>query len=134
MPVGSSAHVAWGLRESAALAISGETVLLRDGHVTASDDSILHPRTSVGIDRERDRILILVVDGRSGVSRGATLVEMAQLLKGLGADDALNFDGGGSSTMVAPNRKGAIGVRNQPSDGAPRSVGDALVVRYRPPS
>lgn len=133
LPVGSSAHVSWALREAPALAISGETVLLKDGKVRARDDSILHPRTSVGIDRDTGRVLILVVDGRTDVSRGATLVEMAQLLKGLGAEDALNFDGGGSSTMVAPNRDGAVGVRNRPSDGSPRAVGDALVVRYRAP-
>ena len=133
LPIGSSATVSWGLQEQPALAISGETTLLRDGQVMARDDSILHPRTSVGFDRDTGKVYLLCVDGRTTKSRGATMVEMAQLMRSVGATDALNFDGGGSSTMVAPGRGGDVKVQNYPSDGHPRHVGDALVVRYKAP-
>ena len=96
----------------------------RPSSATAStwcwNDSELHPRTAVGIDRDKGRILLLVVDGRSSTSRGYTLVEEARLLRKLGAEDAINFDGGGSSTMVAPGTRRRRSVLNTPSDGAQR--------------
>jgi peptidoglycan hydrolase-like protein with peptidoglycan-binding domain len=66
---------------------------------------------------------LVVVDGRSSSSVGMTYVELATFMKSLGADDALNLDGGGSTTMVArmPGATG-VSVRNTPSDGAQRPV------------
>jgi exopolysaccharide biosynthesis protein len=59
----------------------------------------VHPRTAAG--RTRDGALILmVVDGRQAVSRGVSLDELAAMMVGVGAVDALNLDGGGSSTLV----------------------------------
>ncbi len=132
MRVGSIATVSWGLIGRPEVAISGERVLLRDGRRLVHNDSELHPRTAVGIDRDKGRILLLVVDGRSSISRGYTLVEEARLMRRLGAEDALNLDGGGSSTMVAA-RNGRRKVRNSPSDGAQRYVADAIGVKYRRP-
>ena len=69
-----------------------------------------HPRTAAGWTKD-GRLLLLVVDGRSKASRGATLAETAQLLLDHGAEEALNLDGGGSTTLWV------AGVRvNQPSD------------------
>ena len=48
----------------------------------------------------------------------------------LGAEDALNLDGGGSSTMLALDPTGVIGVRNSPSDGFERKVANGLSVSY----
>ena len=61
----------------------------------------LHPRTAIGVDSDSGDVLMLVVDGRQDFSRGATMAELARLMVDLGADEALNLDGGGSSTMVA---------------------------------
>jgi hypothetical protein len=130
MRVGSSATISWGLAGRPPFAISGEKILLRDRKIQVQNDRELHPRTAVGIDRDKHRILLLVVDGRTSRSRGYTLVEEARMMKRLGAEDALNLDGGGSSTMVGPNRVGRIGVRNAPSDGSQRSIGDAIGVKY----
>ena len=94
-------------------------MLLRAAKLQVSDDRELHPRTAVGIDRDTGRILLLVVDGRSKLSRGYTLVELARMMRRLGAEDALNLDGGGSSTMVGKDRDGGVRVLNPPSDGAP---------------
>jgi exopolysaccharide biosynthesis protein len=57
-------------------------------------------------------LLILVADGRSSVSAGLTLNELASYLQKLGAVQAVNFDGGGSSEMVLDGR-----IMNRPSDG-----------------
>ncbi|MFM7322082.1 MAG: phosphodiester glycosidase family protein [Armatimonadota bacterium] len=81
------------------------------------------PRTAAGIAKD-GTILLVVVDGRMpSVSRGATLAELADLLIALGADEAINLDGGGSSTMVVDGV-----VVNAPSDGTERPVADALLV------
>ncbi|WP_110207589.1 phosphodiester glycosidase family protein [Nocardioides daejeonensis] len=114
-----------------AFAIGGDRPLVLAGRRAVIDDRIMHPRTAVGIDRDRHRMLLVVVDGRSAASRGHTMVELAELMLELGADDALNLDGGGSSTLVARNRKGRMGVRNAPSDGAQRSVPNGIGVFAR---
>jgi exopolysaccharide biosynthesis protein len=51
----------------------------------------------------------------------------------LGADDALNLDGGGSSTMMAKGRGGRLKVINSPSDGFQRSVANGIEIKYRKP-
>ena len=47
----------------------------------------MHPRTAVGIDSDTGEVLLLVVDGRQTFSRGYTMVEMANLMIDLGADE-----------------------------------------------
>ena len=78
------------------------------------------PRTAVGIKKD-GTILVVVADGRSSRSAGMTLSELARYLIQLGADRAMNFDGGGSSEMVV---NGAV--KNRPSDGTERPVRVAL--------
>jgi hypothetical protein len=74
------------------------------------------------------RFFLLVVDGRSQKSVGMTLVELAALMRRLGAWQAMNFDGGGSTTMIID---GAI--VNAPSDATgEREVGNALLVDQAP--
>jgi exopolysaccharide biosynthesis protein len=77
---------------------------------------------------------VLVADGRSRASRGLTLLQLAKLMRSLGDEDALNLDGGGSSTMVARDAAGVVGVRNRPSDGRERSVPNGLGFRYTAPA
>jgi hypothetical protein len=59
-----------------------------------------HPRTAFGLSADRRTAWMVVVDGRQPASIGATLPEMAEILGHLGASDALNFDGGGSTALV----------------------------------
>lgn len=87
------------------------------------------PRTVVGV-RGDGALLLVVFDGRRpGVSEGVSLTEAADILVSMGAEDAMNLDGGGSSTMVVQDR-----VRNSPSDAGrtdddrQREVSNALVV------
>jgi hypothetical protein len=129
---GDRARVSWSLRGRPEVAISGNKVLLLHGVRRVVDDVELHPRTAIGIDRDTGQVLMLVVDGRQSFSRGYTMVELANLMASLGADDALNLDGGGSSTMIAPDATGVVGVRNSPSDGFERHVANGLEVLYKP--
>ena len=109
------------------VAIGGDAVLLRDGVVQPVDDAALHPRTAVGFSADGKRMWLLTIDGRQAASRGATERELAEQLKALGADDAINLDGGGSSTMLArPEGAAAPEVRNSPSDGELRPVPNGI--------
>src|SRR6185503_5497574 len=69
------------------------------------------PRTLAGV-RADGTLLLVTVDGRlPGWSVGMTLPEAARLMRSLGAREAMNLDGGGSSTMVVRGE-----VVNRPSD------------------
>lgn len=85
-----------------------------------------HPRTLSGICADGS-ILLVVVDGRSSKSRGASLAECSTLMISLGAKQAVNHDGGGSSSMVV-NNNGVYQTKNSPSDGSLRKVYNSLLV------
>lgn len=120
------------LEGSPRMVITGNQTLIDDGVVTVVDNVVMHPRTAVGIDNDTGEVLLLVIDGRSTASRGYTMLELANLMVDLGADEALNLDGGGSSTMVARGGKGRNRVVNVPSDGSLRRVANAIEVTYKP--
>ena len=131
IPLGTRLTVRYSVGGSPRLAISGNAPLLRSGLTATSDDGPMHPRTAIGTDVTRTKIFAVVVDGRQSFSRGYTLVETAALLKRLGAYDALNLDGGGSSTMVG-RWLGKDVVLNSPLDGAQRPVPNGLGFTYSP--
>lgn len=84
-----------------------------------------HPRTAVGFDTASEVLWLVVVDGRQlPHSAGMSLPELADLLTNLGADEAMNLDGGGSSAMVIEGRP-----VNRPSDPTgERAVANALAL------
>jgi len=98
--------------------------------------NLKNPRTAIGV-REDGTILLVVVDGQRGekpasealaADGGATIEELREVMLVLGARDALNLDGGGSSTLVINGK-----VVNTPSDPAgERPVSDAVIVVSRP--
>lgn len=126
LKVGQRVRLEYALNRKAAVAVGGNVVLLRDGEVLAPNDVEMHPRTAIGIDRDTNQIIIIAVDGRQGHSRGLTMKETGQLLKRMGAEDGLNLDGGGSSTMMARESGEPVTVVNAPSDGRLRSVPNGL--------
>ncbi len=87
-----------------------------------------HPRTAIA-KLSSGQILLLTVDGRQpNVSVGMSLPGLAQLLLEFGATEAINLDGGGSTTMVVQNK-----VVNKPSDqSGERPVSDAILIFSRP--
>lgn len=120
-----------------AAVVSGFPLLLEGGRDVLGElprerpsfAGVRHPRTAVGVSGDRSRVWIVVVDGRQGAySAGMTLAELAELLRALGAEDALNLDGGGSSAMVLAGE-----VASRPSDPeGERSVANALLVVHEP--
>ena len=102
-------------------ALSGGPVLFRGETETPFKNDARHPRTAVGINREGTRVLLVVVDGRSAQSAGMLLDELRRYLRHLGAWEAVNLDGGGSSTITAIV-EGTPRLLNRPSDGKERFV------------
>jgi exopolysaccharide biosynthesis protein len=103
--------------------VAEDSVVSEGGDFT--QDTTHHPHTGVGISQDERTMYMVVVDGRhSSLGRhGMTLTEFGDLFKFLGAYNAVNFDGGYSSTLVANNV-----IMNIPSDGPERAVGSSLLV------
>jgi len=98
----------------------------REGTISRNAEA-RHPRSAVGLSRDGRTMWLLAVDGRSTASVGMTLVELGDAMRALGAWDALNFDGGGSTGLVIDGR-----LVNSPSDPTgERAVGNALLVLQR---
>jgi hypothetical protein len=118
--------------ENVADAIGGGPVIVRDGQVVVDTSEAFtrqqlnprHPRTAVG-QLADGRILLVVVDGRSRLSRGVQIWELAQELVRLGAATAMALDAGGSTTLAFDGQ-----VLNAPSEGRERPVANALMVFY----
>jgi exopolysaccharide biosynthesis protein len=92
-----------------------------------------HPRTAIGT-RNCRKIIIVTIDGRTSEAAGMTLEELAEMMMLLKCKDAINLDGGGSTTMWI-NNKPFNGVVNMPSDNkkfdheGERSVANILVIK-----
>lgn len=128
-PVELRSHTPAGLQHT----VAGHPVLLRDGQLVALDRTadrhlVRHPRTVIGWDRA-GTIWLVVVDGRQVTSRGIGLADVAAQLRALGATEAVNLDGGGSSTLVTRCPHAVqLCLRNRPSDGRERAVPVALAI------
>lgn len=82
------------------VAVSGFAITAKNGKVTIHDKP-LHPRTAFGISADKRYFYLMTVDGRQpGRSLGCTQQETGELLLAAGAVDAINMDGGGSSTLL----------------------------------
>lgn len=86
------------------------------------DASSRHPRTMIGVSADGNKVIMMVVDGRSTSSGGIATGMGADIMIYAGAAEAVNLDGGGSSTLYTK----AFGVRNKCSDGSERAVGNAI--------
>ncbi|MEU9414750.1 phosphodiester glycosidase family protein [Streptomyces sp. NPDC048272] len=87
------------------------------------------PRTAVGLSRDGRSLRLVTVDGRMPASGGLTLTGLGRLMRRLGSHEALNLDGGGSSTLLAALAGAAAPtLENTPSDGAPRPVPNGLAL------
>jgi hypothetical protein len=82
-------------------ALAGNRILVENGITSVGNRGLPSPRTAVAVDKTGKTLWLIVVDGRQrNYSEGVTLAELADIAKALGADQALNLDGGGSSTLV----------------------------------
>jgi len=124
-------------------AVGTDVALVRDGvqrpdsetSQGAAGNSVA-PRTAIGFKDAGRTLLLVTVDGPGGTGQGGvTLPHLARIMHRLGAETAVNLDGGGSTTMVAR----ALGeplaaVRNVPSDGTERSDPNGVGVFVAPGS
>jgi exopolysaccharide biosynthesis protein len=87
-----------------------------------------HPRTAIGFNADSTRLYFVVVDGRHMSSIGVKLYEMKGIFEALGAVNAVNLDGGGSSCILVNDE-----VLNHPSDGPVRAVGNGCLFVSKAP-
>ena len=114
-------------------AVGASHVILRKGKTdnlsngTEFSDT-RHPRTAAGV-TDDGTVVLIVVDGRQpAISNGASLADLAYIMASLGCVDAVNLDGGGSSTFIIKNEKGELVTKNSPSGGTLRAVANGLMV------
>lgn len=103
-----------------AYSVGGGPYLLREGKIVLdkkqenftehSGIDGLAPRTAIGV-TEQKRLILLTADGRQKDTVGLSLLDLAKLMKELGITEAINLDGGGSTTMVLGNQ-----ILNKPSN------------------
>ena len=115
--------------------MSAGPALLKDGNlnITADEEVFfgssipdVHPRSAAGFTAD-GALILMVVDGRQDTSRGVYLEELAMLMRGVGAVEALNLDGGGSSALVVDGT-----LLNRPTGGVvEREVMSAIVTVCR---
>ncbi|MCK9225834.1 MAG: phosphodiester glycosidase family protein [Candidatus Muirbacterium halophilum] len=115
-------------------AIGGGPTLIKDGklHITAIEekfkpDVVFYnaPRTAAGINKEGDLCLITLDGRQKGYSSGMKLKDFADFLYSEGYYQAMNLDGGGSSTLVIDGK-----LINRPSDGRQRNINGAIIIEY----
>ncbi len=115
-------------------AVGGRVRLMTNGNVLPQTVTALEPRTAIGV-TDDNVVYILVADGRNfWYSNGMRYAEMGAVMKALGAKNAINLDGGGSSTFIirkiAEFEDGRFAIRNWPYDngGVEREVANGLLV------
>ncbi|MDJ0344059.1 phosphodiester glycosidase family protein [Streptomyces sp. H10-C2] len=116
-----------------AFAVGGYPIL-RDGvPLDGLNETVAATRTAAGIGDDGHRLYLLALDGGTESGAGLTLGELARLLLGLGAEHAVDLDGGGSSTLVTrtPGSTHST-VRNHPTGVAERPVPNGVGVLLTP--
>ena len=117
--------------DNVSAAVGGGSWLLKDGEKTKTNINITgnQPRTAVGISKDRRQLIMMTIDGRNSIFTGVSQSVLASIMKNLGAVDAINLDGGGSTTMAVKTREDTSSkVVNILSGGVERRVANGLGV------
>ncbi|MEU4334898.1 phosphodiester glycosidase family protein [Micromonospora lupini] len=106
----------------------GGAPILRDGAPLAGlDTRTAAVRSAAGVSPDGRTVYLVALAGRAPASAGLTIAELADVLRALGADAAVNLDGGGSTTVaVREPGQAAATARNSPSDGTERAVANGI--------
>lgn len=115
-------------------ALGAGQLLVKGKEVLPQTDLTIEPRTAVGMD-DKGVLYFAVVDGRSFYySNGMTITDLGILLKACGSTTVINLDGGGSSTFMIRHPQSPVWqVRNKPSDGKNRAVGNGwMIINEKP--
>ncbi len=121
------------LRNKVAHVHPGFTIIATNGVAIAEKEVSLHPRTALGLSRDARYLYLLVVDGRQPKrSLGASLSDLSKMLLEAGASDAMNMDGGGSTSLVVyDSAKKAPRMLNSHRKGAIRKVAMNLGIVFK---
>lgn len=123
--------------ENIKFAIGGGHIVLKDGIPTNSNPGLNvngdQPRTGVGITQDGKELIIATIDGRHANFKGVGLEVFGAIFKDLGAYNAINLDGGGSTTMAIKPIGEQVKLANIPSDGAERRVPNGVGVYSNAP-
>ncbi len=135
LKVGDPVSVSYVPKPALQWAVGGNNILVRNGKLEAADDRKVGPRTALGFSVDGRQMFLLTVDGRSEASGGVTLPELADLIRSFGAYNAIELDGGGSTTMVArlPG-EAMLSLINRPSDGKERRIPNGVGIFAAPGS
>lgn len=105
--------------------------LVKDGQQNQISDEVLgaNPRTCIGFNKDNTEMIMVTIDGRNKNYVGVKQTELAEIMLELGAYNAVNMDGGGSTTMgIDFLRNSNVTVVNIPSDGKERSIASGVGV------
>lgn len=120
--IGGWGHIVKGGANTAVASIVEEGSMIHE--------NARHPRSAVGFNQNKSKLYFVAVDGRSDISKGMNLKELANfMIDELGIWEGLNFDGGGSTSLAAGNQ-----IINNLSDGGQRPVANALLLVKETPS
>ncbi|MFG1809048.1 phosphodiester glycosidase family protein [Streptomyces sp. NPDC049040] len=110
-----------------AFAVGGFPVLRAGAPLAGLDDKTAATRTAAGFGDHGRTLRLLALDGSAETNAGLTVAELAAVMLELGCDDAVNLDGGGSTTMVARDPgAAAVTVRSHPAAGVERPVANGI--------
>ena len=121
-------------------AVGGRGHLIQNGNVRDVSDIITdgrNPRTTIGLSKDKNTLYVFVIDGRrSWYSEGMELNDVSALMASVGCHDAINLDGGGSSTLVVRGEETELvdfPVVNKPSDasGARKIANGILIINKK---
>lgn len=113
-------------------AVGGRQIIMDSGTITTAKNGTMDPRTAIGVSADRKKVIMLAIDGRqSQHSNGADYPDMGKIFKAMGAYNAINLDGGGSTTFItadSSNSKGFV-TKNSPSNSyGERQVPNGLAI------
>ena len=130
--MGTSAEYA-NYKDKLFTAVGGSHIILKNGgtdnlSIGTEFSDTRHPRTAAGVTSD-GTVVLIVVDGRQPeISNGASLADLAYIMSTLDCVNAINLDGGGSSTFILKNEKGELVTENSPSAGSLRAVANGLMI------
>lgn len=118
-------------------ALGAKNILVKDGKIgnTSAIGADIEPRTAVGI-KSDNTVFFVVIDGRQApYSNGISMPDLAQLMRDMGAVQAVNLDGGGSTTYISRTPgEDELSLKNSPSDGNERLVANSWLITSNAPA
>lgn len=122
--------------EDIKFAIGGGSIILKNGELKLTNiiSKGNEPRTGIAINKDNTKLMLVTIDGRDNSFKGVSQEMFGAILRDLGAYNAMNLDGGGSTAMaIKPVGDETAQLVNKPSDGGERAVVNAVGVMSNAP-